>query len=138
MNEARRMRGREELATSSPPLLWGDEGKGRRWLSGQFAHAVASCPQPSQVLLALWTDEGNEIPRYRITVQRLYEFVLLVDISKLLTEKGIQLLGGGGSYKSEHQKLHHPPRGDTARSLHVPLTQRQMFFVQQVFLKHLF
>lgn len=85
MNEARRMRGREELATSSPPLLWGDEGKGRRWLSGQFAHAVASCPQPSQVLLALWTDEGNEIPRYRITVQRLYEFVLLVDISKLPT-----------------------------------------------------
>ena len=96
MNEARRMRGREELATSSPPLLWGDEGKGRRWLSGQFAHAIASCPQPSQVLLALWTDEGIEIPRYRITVQSLYESVLLVDISKLRTEKGLQLLGGAG------------------------------------------
>ena len=104
MNEARRMMGREELATSSPPLLWGDEGKGRRWLSGQFAHAVASCPQPSQVLLALWTDEGNEIRRYRITVQRLYEFVLLVDISKLLTEKGLQLLGKGGG-RAGHTSL---------------------------------
>ena len=138
MNEARRMRGREELATSSPPLLWGDEGKGRRWLSGQFAHAIASCPQPSQVLLALWTDEGIEIPRYRITVQRLYESVLLVDYFQTAHREGATTSRGGGSPKSDHQKLHHPPRGHTARSLHVPLSQRQMFFVQQVFLKHLF
>lgn len=142
-------------------------------MSGQFAHAITSCSQPRQVLLASWTDEDTEIQREKQKLTQVTQQVsgtvrvwdwgwgrsqvdacssdpCLAHSIQLspprvplfcarCTEKGLQVLRGWGeSHKSDHQKLHHPPRGHTARSLHVPLTQQQMSFNQQVFLKHLF
>lgn len=101
-------------------------------MSGQFAHAIASCPQPRQVLLASWTDEDTEIQREKQKLTQVMQQVsgtvrvwdwgwgrsqvyactsdpCLAHSIQLspprvplfcarCTEKGLQVLRGGGSH----------------------------------------